>query len=230
MGCNTITDLYLMAIPIPIIWKARLDTRTKISLLILFSLSWVVVIFGIVRCVTLVTTGEYEVSQSGPWSVRESFLAVLVSNAPVVVPLLKLYLLKLTSLTASSSKNQSYQLDSQDKRSKPSSGSHEKSRDAGKKKRFAHPLSLPTKWGSDEEITMDQQMTGTGGRDVDVDKNSHASAGYKESKETLEMDVDVLGRLGRYSTKVTGQAGQGRQGDLSRDIVVTREWEVANKF
>lgn len=77
MGCDTITDLYLMAIPIPvrlnlqvihcreflivrpqIIWNARLDIKRKVYLLILFSLGWGVIIFSIVRCILLVTVGQ----------------------------------------------------------------------------------------------------------------------------------------------------------------------------
>ncbi|KAF1840946.1 uncharacterized protein K460DRAFT_250866, partial [Cucurbitaria berberidis CBS 394.84] len=157
MALNTVTDLYLMAIPIPIIWKARLDKKRKLQLLILFSLSWIVIVFGIIRCITLVTTGEYEISQSGPWSVRESFLAVLVSNAPVVVPLFKRWFQDMTGTATShfrSGKSDSYQLDSQNKDSKSGSHANSTSKDVKKKKKFHHPLSLPTntKWGSDEDI------------------------------------------------------------------------------
>lgn len=77
MALNTITDIFLMAIPLPvstlcwpcyyqvtdtnwqIIWKARLDTKRKISLMILFSGGWIVIIFGILRCVTLVTVRSH---------------------------------------------------------------------------------------------------------------------------------------------------------------------------
>jgi hypothetical protein len=69
---NALTDIYLMAIPLPvqlvsilhratvlienqIIYKAKLDLKKKISLIILFSGGWVVISFGILRCVTLVT-------------------------------------------------------------------------------------------------------------------------------------------------------------------------------
>ena len=79
------------------------------------------------------------------------FLATLVSNAPVVVPLL-ICLFQPTIGTVSSkyrsSKDESYQLNSRNK-----SGSYMNSK-YGKKRRFHHPLSLPTKWGSDEMITM----------------------------------------------------------------------------
>ncbi|KAF1837104.1 hypothetical protein BDW02DRAFT_577369 [Decorospora gaudefroyi] len=86
---NVATDLFLMAIPIPIIHGAKLSMKKKIPLFILFSGGHIVIIFGILRCVTLVTVGPTEPSESGHWSVRESFVAVLISNAPMVFPLLK---------------------------------------------------------------------------------------------------------------------------------------------
>lgn len=65
---NISTDLYLMAIPLPITYRAHLDTKRKASLMILFSGGWIVIIFGILRCVTLVTVGPTEPSNpaNGP--------------------------------------------------------------------------------------------------------------------------------------------------------------------
>ncbi|KAF2852522.1 hypothetical protein T440DRAFT_526005 [Plenodomus tracheiphilus IPT5] len=150
---NITTDIYLMAIPLPIIYRAHLDIKRKLSLILLFSGGWIVIIFGILRCVTLVTVGPTEPSKSGQWSVRESFLAVLVSNAPMVFPLLRRWSIVAIGIVSTSRK---------DKKSRGSrrtaEGSHEKS---GKKHRVLHPLSIPndTAWGSDDAI-------------VTVDKNA----------------------------------------------------------
>jgi hypothetical protein len=85
---NTVTDIYLMAIPLPvctnhfkptshartanisrqIIYKAHLDLKKKMSLMILFSGGWIVIIFGILRCVTLVTVRARSPSSSLPSS------------------------------------------------------------------------------------------------------------------------------------------------------------------
>lgn len=73
MAINTLTDLYLMAIPLPVstcrttiqqtqqltysqmIYRSRLPTRKKVSLLILFSGGFLVIAFGVLRCVSLLT-------------------------------------------------------------------------------------------------------------------------------------------------------------------------------
>ncbi|KAJ4356376.1 uncharacterized protein N0V89_004409 [Didymosphaeria variabile] len=129
------------------------------------------------------------------------------------------------------SKGGSDQLDSQDRRGKPV----EKlvaigSREEKKKRKYQHPLSLPatTKWGSDEEITLDQQITGTGGcaSDEHQDAKSDMSAEDRDKK----LKSNNLGRHERHNIRVTGQARPGRLDDLSRDIVVTQEWKVSSKY
>ncbi|KAI9872230.1 MAG: hypothetical protein M1830_001881, partial [Pleopsidium flavum] len=165
MAINTATDLYLMAIPLPMIYKSRLQTKKKITLLVMFSGGFLVMIFGILRCVTLLTVstllhktalspyspllsilGETDPAQSGEWSVRESFVAVVVSNFPMVYPLFQRWYRKIRGQdTKSSSVDPSYRLDSN-----PRTGRSKKS------KNFQHPLSIPndTAWGSDEAIVL----------------------------------------------------------------------------
>ncbi|KAF2828006.1 hypothetical protein CC86DRAFT_465801 [Ophiobolus disseminans] len=146
---NTVTDIYLMAIPIPIICKAKLNLKKKISLFILFSGGWIVVIFGILRCVTLVTVPPTSPSESGQWSVRESFVAMLVSNAPMVFPLLKRWSNAALGLSSSHPSHTA--------RSYPLDGYGSRTRENRKKSGFKHPLSIPMDtmgmaWASDEAI------------------------------------------------------------------------------
>lgn len=167
-------------------------------------------------------------SQSGPWSVRESFLGIVVTNAPVVIPMLKRSIDRIAGAASThvkSSKGDSYQLSSQASKGKPIDSQKEK-----KKKRFHHPLSLPTKWGSDELITMDQQMMGEGGRAVD-DHNKDTKSELSVENRNIEPELE-MGNPGRHSAKIRGHCpgDTGRQGDLSpRDIVVTQEWAVHSK-
>jgi hypothetical protein len=55
MVMNTVTDFYLMAIPIPMVWKSNLPLRKKIVLLIMFSGGFLEMAFGILRCVSILT-------------------------------------------------------------------------------------------------------------------------------------------------------------------------------
>lgn len=55
MVMNTLTDFYLMAIPIPMVWKSHLPKAKKITLLIMFSGGLLEMAFGILRCVSILT-------------------------------------------------------------------------------------------------------------------------------------------------------------------------------
>lgn len=52
---NVATDLYLMSIPLPMLWETTMKTWKKIGLGILFSGGLIVVIFATVRCVLIAT-------------------------------------------------------------------------------------------------------------------------------------------------------------------------------
>ena len=53
MVMNTVTDFYLMAIPLPMVWKANLPMRKKVVLLVMFSGGFLEMAFGILRCTSI---------------------------------------------------------------------------------------------------------------------------------------------------------------------------------
>lgn len=55
MVMNTLTDFYLMAIPIPMVWQSRLPKAKKITLVIMFSGGLLEMAFGILRCISILT-------------------------------------------------------------------------------------------------------------------------------------------------------------------------------
>ncbi|KAK5658179.1 hypothetical protein OQA88_2152 [Cercophora sp. LCS_1] len=89
MIMNTLTDLLLMSIPLPMIWKSSLPLRKKFFLLIMFSGGLLEMTFGILRCTSILTLGDIDPAQSGYWSVRESFVSFVLTNMPMVYPLIK---------------------------------------------------------------------------------------------------------------------------------------------
>ncbi|KAH8882507.1 hypothetical protein GQ53DRAFT_812006 [Thozetella sp. PMI_491] len=170
MVMNTITDFYLMAIPLPIVWQANLPWKKKLVLLVMFSGGFLEMAFGILRCVSILTLGDTDPAQSGYWSVRESFVSVVLTNMPMVYPLVRGFLestINSMSRTKGNGSNSNpygsngYRLDSRNRPGR--SGSH-----TGHK----HPLSLPgdTRWGSEENIVRDSDMktTGTGSSNEEV--------------------------------------------------------------
>ncbi|KAJ4397778.1 hypothetical protein N0V93_002015 [Gnomoniopsis smithogilvyi] len=89
MIMNTVTDIYLMMIPIPMIWNSQLRWKSKVSIIILFSGGFVEMIFGVLRAVSILTLGNTDPAQSGFWSVRESFVSFVLTNLPFIYPLIR---------------------------------------------------------------------------------------------------------------------------------------------
>jgi hypothetical protein len=52
---NAVTDLYLMCIPIPMLWSSSLRPLKKAGLMLLFSGGIFVTAAGILRCVLIIT-------------------------------------------------------------------------------------------------------------------------------------------------------------------------------
>jgi len=84
---NVLTDLYLLSIPIPMLWRASLRPAKKAGLILLFSGGIFVTMAGILRCVLILTDPINGAQQAGSWAVRETFVAVVTSNLPMVFPL-----------------------------------------------------------------------------------------------------------------------------------------------
>lgn len=55
MVMNTATDFYLMAIPLPMVFKSGLPKRKKVILFIMFSGGFLAMTFGILRCASILT-------------------------------------------------------------------------------------------------------------------------------------------------------------------------------
>ncbi|KAJ0415890.1 hypothetical protein BJY00DRAFT_326622 [Aspergillus carlsbadensis] len=176
---NVATDIYLISIPMPILFRARLPLREKLELLVLFSGGIFVMAAGILRCVLIVTAGANGAQQAGSWACRETFVAVIIGNAPMIYPFIRrlarragLYITTRSRTRASSrsrsksrtrSRSRSYPLsDGED--FKGQGQGHGRSKDGSllsKKRRFRHPLSLPESQWRDDEGTLTGTGTGT---------------------------------------------------------------------
>lgn len=125
------------------IWKSRLAPKKKWALSVMFSGALLIMIFGLLRCILILTSGANGAEQAGEWSIRESFVAVAVNNLPMLYSLFQ-YLTRRNE--RSDHHTTRYKL-----------GSYHRSGDSTAKKhskRFRHPLSVPndTANGSDEQI------------------------------------------------------------------------------
>ncbi|KAL1849545.1 hypothetical protein Plec18170_007453 [Paecilomyces lecythidis] len=141
---NVVTDAYLMTIPAPMLWTARLPLRRKLSLVVLFSGGLFVMMAGILRCVLILTAGANGAQQAGSWACRETFVAVVIGNAPMIYPLFRRILRRLGILPSESQ----YVYSDQPNTPGNSTGY--------KRRLYQHPLSVPeTKWESDEQYILE---------------------------------------------------------------------------
>jgi hypothetical protein len=76
---NVLTDLYLMSIPLPLLWKSRVSRIKKAALLFCFSGGIFVTMAGILRCIYIVTV-------SAPYCSRCSFNRVLATSSNHIRP------------------------------------------------------------------------------------------------------------------------------------------------
>ncbi|KUI65764.1 hypothetical protein VM1G_02258 [Cytospora mali] len=150
MVMNILTDIYLMAIPVPMVWKSGLPWRKKVSLTLMFSGGFLEMAFGALRCVSILTVGDRDPAQSGYWSVRESFVSFVLTNMPMLYPLFRNFFEKVSSSITHSNTNggtggvpsngQAYRLGSY-----PDGPSKVRNKDP-------NPLPEDTRYGSDEHI------------------------------------------------------------------------------
>ncbi|KXX75496.1 hypothetical protein MMYC01_208110 [Madurella mycetomatis] len=85
---NVLTDIYLMSIPIPMLWNSSLRPFKKAGLILLFSGGAFVTVAGVLRCVLIITDPVNGAEKAGSWAVRETFVAVVTSNLPMISPLI----------------------------------------------------------------------------------------------------------------------------------------------
>lgn len=157
------------------LWRARLPLRRRLSLMALFSGGLFVMMAGILRCVLILTVsnkpccappcliitpiltfalpkaGANGAQQAGSWACRETFVAVIIFNVPMIYPLFRRILRRIGILPSESQDAIS------DQPNTPGNSS-------GYKRRiYQHPLSVPeTRWGNDEQYILEAQTPDTG--------------------------------------------------------------------
>ncbi|KAI4148663.1 MAG: hypothetical protein L6R39_002733 [Caloplaca ligustica] len=208
IALNISTDAYLMSVPLPMIWGSRLATRKKWVLSVMFSGGILVMVAGILRCVLILNAGVNGPAQAGEWSIRESFIAVVVGNLPMLYTLFQRIQQHAPPSWNKSNDKRSYPLGSYNR-----TGGSSK---AGRKvKKFHHPLSMPndTAMDSDERIIVEpkqeQQIPmpstafGDGGRfDPLQGRDGHRDTGIRVQTdlhiESSDSDGNAMDRGHHY--------------------------------
>ncbi|KAE8154985.1 hypothetical protein BDV25DRAFT_146805 [Aspergillus avenaceus] len=174
---NVLTDLYLMSIPLPLLWTVNIGIRRKITLMALFSGAAFVIMAAIIRAVTILSSGPEGAVSGSKWACRESFVSIVVANLPIIQPLIRRGAQKvgLSALFSTTGGPSSY--------GKHRTQSIPLASTIPRRQRSRHPLSIPngTAWGSDEQILVDG---------AEGSKNPKTSKGENDITVTQEMIVE----------------------------------------
>ncbi|KAI2465734.1 hypothetical protein F4781DRAFT_12963 [Annulohypoxylon bovei var. microspora] len=205
MVMNTITDFYLMAIPIPIVWIAHLPWRKKLVLLIMFSGGFLEMAFGILRCVSILTLGDIDPAQSGYWSVRESFVSVVLTNMPTVYPMFKKFIERGLSINKPQGTSQ------EDSRGYKLGSLSGRLDTIGQQRQRSFPTPNDAIWGSNEHIMADRgHGTMSNDEETSIDLPKHQSDGVSSE--------------GKFPP-----SGSKRAAGAEHQIVITTEYTVTEE-
>ncbi|CUS08983.1 unnamed protein product [Tuber aestivum] len=87
LSFNVLTDAFLISLPLPLLIRSSLPWRRKAILVLLFSAGIFIITAAILRCVFSLTDPQNSRTVSA-WACRETFVAVVVGNAPMLKQLL----------------------------------------------------------------------------------------------------------------------------------------------
>ncbi|KAH6649351.1 hypothetical protein F5144DRAFT_616551 [Chaetomium tenue] len=81
---DVLTDVYLLSIPLPLLWAVNIGLKKKISLIFLFSGVIFVIAAAIIRGVVILNSGPEGAVSGSEWAIREEFVSIVVSNLPIL--------------------------------------------------------------------------------------------------------------------------------------------------
>ena len=89
---SVISDLYLIMIPLPMLWSTTLKPVKKIASSIVLGAGVFVLVCSLLKTIFVVTDPVDGASQAGSWGTREAFVSVTITNLPMIFPLLRKWL------------------------------------------------------------------------------------------------------------------------------------------
>ncbi|KAF3492372.1 uncharacterized protein GIQ15_01889 [Arthroderma uncinatum] len=88
-AANIITDIYLILIPLPMLWRSTLRTIKKIAASIVLGAGIFVLVCACLKSIFVLVNPVNGAQLAGAWGVREAFVAVMVTNLPMIFPLIR---------------------------------------------------------------------------------------------------------------------------------------------
>lgn len=173
------------------LWKANLEIKRKLSLIIVFGGGIFVMMAGILRCALIIKDPINGAQAAGSWACRETFVAVVIGNVPMVYQLTRRGVEKVYSLAGASKYGRTSRSneDQHDGDSLPLKSSLSKPARRGKNRSVN---ALPTTWnddlgidGWDSEASGSVSHTKSQSRDPGPIEPLDALGGIQVTRETI---------------------------------------------
>ncbi|RYO86983.1 hypothetical protein DL764_008919 [Monosporascus ibericus] len=101
-AANISSDIYLIMIPLPLLWGSRLRLVEKIASTLVLGAGIFVLVCATLKTVFIIVDDVNGAELAGAWGTREAFVAIVTANLPMVFPLLKIWLRPLLGNSARS--------------------------------------------------------------------------------------------------------------------------------
>ncbi|THZ29490.1 hypothetical protein D6C89_01993 [Aureobasidium pullulans] len=182
---NIITDLMILALPIPIVWRLSLELRQKIILSVVFTLGSISCVISLVRLLSIITwirVGDaditYTLQSIVVWSEIELSACIICANAPCLRPFFTTHL-PFLSLSAHTNHSSS-------KTGNPSQIHQYPTTIGGKRSRAIspYPNDMDAIFDGTQDVELenyDVESSAGGSVGEDQPKHSYAKHGYKPS-------------------------------------------------
>lgn len=83
---NIVTDVAILAIPVPLLWKVRLPVGRKIAIGVLLCSGVFIIVASLLRCILSLQSID-GINVSTIWAIRETFVGIIAVNAGAIKPL-----------------------------------------------------------------------------------------------------------------------------------------------
>ncbi|KAK2761670.1 hypothetical protein FQN54_001498 [Arachnomyces sp. PD_36] len=89
---NIVTDIYLILIPLPMLWRSTLKTIKKVASTFVLGAGVFVLVCATLKSIFVLVDDNHGAELAGAWGIREAFVAVMVTNLPMIFPLIRVLL------------------------------------------------------------------------------------------------------------------------------------------
>ncbi|KAF2966266.1 hypothetical protein GQX73_g7302 [Xylaria multiplex] len=91
-AANISTDIYLILIPLPMLWGSSLKLVKKIASTIVLGAGIFVLVCATLKTIFIIVDPVNGAALAGEWGTREAFVSVFTTNLPMIFPLFKSWL------------------------------------------------------------------------------------------------------------------------------------------